>query len=815
MRNVIRELSVVVAGFGRAVLFVSCRLTAQDGFVYAAFTRMMMMMMNITSMKRLLCLCLVILLFEGTLGRILDFLTDIGGIPFDNSYDICQENSDKLSFALQHNASGKVLRFPHNVTFHFHHGIVAMEVNDTILEIDGTLRFERADLDIDKFPHPFPACITVVNSRNITVTSNYRGLIDGRGSQWWGIPMIGYLQTVENRPRLLRFNTTEDLLIEKIILQDSPYHTLYLDAVNRVEVRDMSIVARRTEEDGHTWVDLTAFNTDGIDISGTNVWVHDVDIWVQDDCIAVKDVWDHKESLYNPPYLSANMTFERINATGLGFVIGSIQGTHVKNITFRNSYLHKPVKGIYLKFAKRSKGVRQHNRTSLVEDIFYENITIMEPQQWPIWIGPAQQADSRNPCHPNPCSLCWPMTLGSKCNVVPRNKFSNIALKNVIIHNPQMATGVLLGNADNTIDNVLFDSVRVTKGIPPAIARRPLHETFPGTTQPVHDQFVPPGTNFLTRQITGFGGFIYDLVVKVGHRVQTWVDRAHLPFLLRLAQTQDGGQKWYILYIFEALMDTVWVWIVLALGFVIAGAFSIRGWARYRRGFGNSFQRSASDRGNEAGNDDNEATEALISAHPRVETRFPRLLCHLGYFALISICCGGALYTGTFPFRKPKWERTYRYYACESVVNGMARGNTWPVPHCFKRERPPWWHGGDSDDDGSEEHHHHHRARHGSNHWSPQSVDVDFERFLIMSVLALMVLVMALWKHWKEEQQRSSGIPSFVTVEAFQDGEATNLRENNDSRVDDGFPAFEDSGVGDTNDYVDPLLAPISSNISE
>ena len=55
---------------------------------------------------------------------------------------------------------------------------------------------------------------------------------------------------------------------------------------------------------GHGLVDLTAFNTDGFDVSGKelnccnhsqtldhlgrNVWIHDVAIWNQDDCIAVK-----------------------------------------------------------------------------------------------------------------------------------------------------------------------------------------------------------------------------------------------------------------------------------------------------------------------------------------------------------------------------------------------------------------------------------------------------------------------------------------------------------------------------------------------
>jgi polygalacturonase len=32
-----------------------------------------------------------------------------------------------------------------------------------------------------------------------------------------------------------------------------------------------------------------AFNTDGFDVSGRNVYGHDLYIWNQDDCISVKD----------------------------------------------------------------------------------------------------------------------------------------------------------------------------------------------------------------------------------------------------------------------------------------------------------------------------------------------------------------------------------------------------------------------------------------------------------------------------------------------------------------------------------------------
>jgi len=39
--------------------------------------------------------------------------------------------------------------------------------------------------------------------------------------------------------------------------------------------------------------------------------------------------------------------------------------------------------------------------THSITDVLFENITMVEPQQFAIWIGPAQQEGQ-------PCSLLWP-----------------------------------------------------------------------------------------------------------------------------------------------------------------------------------------------------------------------------------------------------------------------------------------------------------------------------------------------------------------------------------------------------------------------
>jgi rhamnogalacturonan hydrolase len=67
--------------------------------------------------------------------------------------------------------------------------------------------------------------------------------------------------------------------------------------------------------------------SDGIDVSGTNYWIHDVMVTNRDECVTIK----------NP---SSNALIERIwcNQSG-GSAIGSLStGTAIQNIIYRNIY---------------------------------------------------------------------------------------------------------------------------------------------------------------------------------------------------------------------------------------------------------------------------------------------------------------------------------------------------------------------------------------------------------------------------------------------------------------------------------------------
>ncbi|GMI07021.1 hypothetical protein TrVE_jg287 [Triparma verrucosa] len=440
--------------------------------------------------------------------------SDLGAIPNSKLISTAIENSRILENAL--NAMNKtsdgdstVLEIEKGQTYYLQGGIYATGLRHSKILIDGTLKFREDGYwyggGVEGWPmttkkgkeHP-KECLELRDVENVTFTSSSsgrgktdRGVIDGSGQVWWGLPLFGYMSTGTARPHLIYVKRAKDFVFENIVLKDSPRWTFVGHGLDNAVIRDCSIVARRTRADGHGMIDLSAFNTDGFDVSGHDVHIHDCDIWNQDDCIAVKD---DKDGSYN-------MLFENINASGTGLVIGSIGTTHVRNITFRDSYLHRSYKGIFLKFRD---GANNQNNPGIIEDVLYKNITIFESVQWPIWIGPAQQAISSNPCNPSPCSLCWPSFPhfgGDTCDPIAA-LYKNITLDQVTLTNPVTSPGVILGSSTERMQDLTFNDVVVSDCGEGASFDR--IESFPGLKQDLSDVFVFEFYLMLTASIFTF-----------------------------------------------------------------------------------------------------------------------------------------------------------------------------------------------------------------------------------------------------------------------------------------------------------------------
>lgn len=299
-----------------------------------------------------LLLVLISFIFTNICNGKIYNLQDLGAIPNQKDISTCNNNTKLINDTLNNMiSSGDTLLIPgeNDQIFWFNGGIYVYDKTNITIQIDGTISYTD---DRDKWPR-YPSgqvleCMYFENIQGITFTSSrgpiIKGLIDGNGNRWWGA--IDYLIYQENRPRLLQINRSEDILIEYIYFKNSPYWTVWLSDVLNVEIHHSNVSARRDNIDYHDLYDITAFNTDGFDIAGENVYIHDCEIWNDDDCIAVKPQDGHSFK----SNCSRNMVFERLNASGLGLTIGSVPPSEyhscVDNITFRDVYMYRTFKGM-------------------------------------------------------------------------------------------------------------------------------------------------------------------------------------------------------------------------------------------------------------------------------------------------------------------------------------------------------------------------------------------------------------------------------------------------------------------------------------
>ncbi|RPD63561.1 rhamnogalacturonase [Lentinus tigrinus ALCF2SS1-6] len=157
-------------------------------------------------------------------------------------------------------------------------------------------------------------------SRAATTTGNMIAIEDADDFEFYsansagGIQGYGY-ECRNAGPRLVRIITSTNWSIHDLILVDSPEFHLVIQEGSNGEVYNMAI--RGTNLGG----------SDGIDVWGTNYWIHDVEVTNRDECVTVKSP-------------ASNIQVERIwcNQSG-GSAIGSLSdGTAIENVLYRYVY---------------------------------------------------------------------------------------------------------------------------------------------------------------------------------------------------------------------------------------------------------------------------------------------------------------------------------------------------------------------------------------------------------------------------------------------------------------------------------------------
>ena len=430
-------------------------------------------------------------------------IENYGAIPTLNNIDAARNNTNAINKALNESKPGDTILIPAGNEYFAIGGISGYGLKNITISIQGQI---RALPDIKHWPlqqhkmnnnnnnlksiigkhdqhgyylhfFHFVDCkyLTITGSATYPSKADGSGvsLIDGNGLVWWNKYVIS--TNYAKRPKLVVFESSENILIENITMLNSPsFHLLMHDILN-VEIRYVTINVDRSVKEARKYLkeinngvvaaaakvgglQPEDLNTDGIDPSGKNVYVHHVFINNDDDSIAVKPCSKDKCSKAS---CSENMLFEDMIVIGMGLSIGSVPPHKmypycVRNITFRRISMPKTGKGVYIK----SNPTCVPNSTAIIENILYEDINITYPRWWAVWIGPQQQHEPGTKLG-RKCPLDYPIT--KTCPTQGCVKFNNITLRNIYIDSPVLSPGVVLGNESNPMTNVVFDNV-VVKG---------------------------------------------------------------------------------------------------------------------------------------------------------------------------------------------------------------------------------------------------------------------------------------------------------------------------------------------------------------
>jgi hypothetical protein len=426
---------------------------------------------------------------------------DFGAVP--GSSGDALSNQKAINAALAALQPCDTLVIPADNVFKVVGGIKASGLLNNTLLFDGTLSYDydeanwpRASDADSKFAH----CIEILDSMDIALSSSLpdgaMGVIDGGGKIWWDKMIAGTLPNGDSRPRMLEISNSVDVLVERLHMVNSPSWNLVVSAA-RAEIRHVEVEVDRdyqrelkeaaaaknraalaasnsAKDKLKEWLidELSGLipsvllqpedlNTDGIDPSGVDFYIHDVKISNDDDSIAVKPCQQGQVFVDGTTTdCTRNMFMENMELVGFGASIGSVPPTVgrkcVDAITMKNVSMPGTGKGIYV---KSNGNDCLEGKTSQLTNLHFENFQIVEPWWYAIWIGPQQQHEPGSDLGLD-CALIYPLH-DSQCPTQGCSDFENITLKDVLIENPYISPGGIFGNSSNPMRNIVFDNVVV------------------------------------------------------------------------------------------------------------------------------------------------------------------------------------------------------------------------------------------------------------------------------------------------------------------------------------------------------------------
>jgi polygalacturonase len=227
----------------------------------------------------------------------------------------------------------------------------------TLLLSDDTSLYSVKHTPHEQTNGRYQNCIEARDVHDLELSGS--GTIDGQGEKWWNAfrPFKNKMSdpaAPPHRPWLILIHNCNRLLVQDITLKNSPMLHLVPEACQNVLIRNIHINAPQT-----------APNTDGIDVSGQNIFITKCVIDNGDDNIVMKPV-----DVLLPGHMAcenaliADCTFKHGHGMGIGGQTpGGLKNLVVRNCTFENNDW-----GIRLK-APRGEG-------GTVEDVTYEDCTM-------------------------------------------------------------------------------------------------------------------------------------------------------------------------------------------------------------------------------------------------------------------------------------------------------------------------------------------------------------------------------------------------------------------------------------------------------
>ncbi|MCC4046134.1 glycoside hydrolase family 28 protein [Enterococcus gallinarum] len=278
----------------------------------------------------------------------------------------------------------------------------------------------------------YASCIYADGAENIAITGF--GTLDGQGQKWWDIFRNHPEQLEYPRPKLISFDSCQQITLRDVCLVNSPSWT-----VNPILCQDITVDNIKIKNPADSP------NTDGIDPeSCKNVRISNCLIDVGDDCIAIKSGTEETKERVSCENITIS-NCQMLHGHG-GVVLGSEMSGDIRNVTISNCIFQDTDRGIRLK-SRRGRG-------GIIEDIRANNL-IMDNVICPFTLnlyyfcGPKGKEKYVWDKNPYPISEETPQ--------FRRIHFANISARNV-----HAAAGFIYGLSEQFISDISFHEVAIS-----------------------------------------------------------------------------------------------------------------------------------------------------------------------------------------------------------------------------------------------------------------------------------------------------------------------------------------------------------------